>query len=60
MSKSGEKIIQKLTPGLQNMTETPKVEAPKEIELDEVRLKRVARPLRHVKHIPCKALVFVS
>ncbi|CAL9737672.1 protein Ast1p [Monosporozyma servazzii] len=60
MSNRGDKIIKKLTPSLQIMTETPNIEAPKEIEIDEVRLKRVARPLRHVKHIPCKTQVFTT
>ncbi|GCE97145.1 ATPase-stabilizing protein [Zygosaccharomyces mellis] len=34
--------------------------APKEIKTTDVRLKRVARPIRHVKHIPLKSLIFYS
>ncbi|KAK5779463.1 uncharacterized protein PWA37_004337 [Arxiozyma heterogenica] len=60
MSKHGDKIISKLTPSLQIMIETPEVEAPKKITTNEVKLQRVARPLRHVKYIPCKAQVFTT
>lgn len=58
MSRNGDKIIQKLTPNLQIMTETPSIESPREIQQDEIKLQRVARPLRHVKYIPCKTQVF--
>lgn len=34
--------------------------APKEIPIEEVTLRRVARPLRHVKYVPIKALIFYS
>ncbi|CCF60537.1 hypothetical protein KAFR_0K01830 [Kazachstania africana CBS 2517] len=38
----------------------PKGNVPKEIKIDEMKLERVARPLRNVKFIPTKALVFRS
>ncbi|CAR22077.1 Ast1p [Lachancea thermotolerans CBS 6340] len=36
------------------------IPAPREIPQEEVVLKRVARPLRHVKYIPVKSLAFFS
>ncbi|KAH3687802.1 hypothetical protein WICPIJ_001210 [Wickerhamomyces pijperi] len=50
------------TPALKNETYLPKGEAPLEIK-DENKLhtfKRVARPLRHVRYVPTKQLVFYS
>lgn len=45
----------------ENDKEVKKAEpVPREIKTDEVRLKRVARPIRHVKHIPLKSLIFYS
>lgn len=52
--------IKNRDPILENLTEVPLTEAPKEIKSDEVKLKRVARPLRHVRNIPTKAAVFHS
>lgn len=52
--------IKKRDPVLENLTEVPLAEAPKEIKSNEVKLKRVARPLRHVRNIPTKAAVFHS
>lgn len=54
------KILANKDPVLENLTTDPEVDAPKEIKLDEVRMGRVARPLRHVKKIPTKAQVFHS
>lgn len=54
------KIIGNRDPVLENLTTDPDVEAPKEIKTDEVKMQRVARPLRHVKKIPTKAQVFHS
>lgn len=55
-----DKVLKNKTPVLENLTTIPAVEAPKEIKIDEVKLQRVARPLRHVKNIPVKAQVFHS
>lgn len=54
------KILQNHDPVLENLTTDPNVEAPREIKIDEVKMERVARPLRHVKKIPTKAQVFHS
>lgn len=54
------KLLQNKDPKLEAMTVSHTVKAPKEIKVDDKKLKRVARPLRHVKHIPVKALVFQS
>lgn len=54
------KILANKDPVLENLTTDPKVEAPREIKLDEVKMQRVARPLRHVKKIATKAQVFHS
>lgn len=55
-----KKIINNMTPELQIQTFEHESQAPKEIPVDDVKLRRVARPLRHVKHIPVKAQVFHS
>lgn len=47
-------------PKLEAMTVDHEVSAPKPIPVDEPTLTRVARPLRHVRHIPVKSLVFHS
>lgn len=47
-------------PTLQLMTVEHESPAPKEIKPDAPKLTRVARPLRHIKHIPVKALCFHS
>ncbi|CAR26169.1 ZYRO0B03366p [Zygosaccharomyces rouxii] len=51
-------------PKLEERNHDPKMEEPeappREIKTDEVKLKRVARPIRHVKHIPLKSLIFYS
>ncbi|CAI4061321.1 hypothetical protein SUVZ_05G1820 [Saccharomyces uvarum] len=55
-----EKILQNQNPKLEAMTVEHETPAPKEITVDEPKLTRVARPLRHVRHIPVKSLVFHS
>lgn len=55
-----DKILTNQDPVLENLITNPTIEAPKEIKVDEVKLQRVARPLRHVKNIPVKAQVFHS
>lgn len=55
-----DKIIANKDPILENLTKLPETPAPKEIPTSDVKLKRVARPLRHIRHIPVKALVFHS
>ncbi|CCD22322.1 Ast2p NDAI_0A01640 [Naumovozyma dairenensis CBS 421] len=55
-----DKILKNQDPVLENILTEHEVPAPKEIPVDEVKLQRVARPLRHVKHIPVKALTFHS
>lgn len=47
-------------PALKNLVKVNDTPAPVEIKTDEVHMKRVARPLRHVKNIPTKQLVFYS
>ena len=53
-------ILKNQDPKLQAMIVDHTIPAPKEIPIDEPVLKRVARPLRHVKFIPIKSLVFQS
>ncbi|EJS43994.1 ast2p [Saccharomyces arboricola H-6] len=55
-----EKILENKDPKLEAMTVDHEAPAPKEIVVDEPRLTRVARPLRHIRHIPVKSLVFHS
>lgn len=55
-----DKFIAKKDPNLEAMTVDHRGPAPKEISIDEVTLRRVARPLRHVKHVPVKSLIFYS
>ncbi|CAI4426307.1 Protein ast2 [Saccharomyces cerevisiae] len=54
------KILENKDPKLEAMTVDHEVSAPKPIPVDEPTLTRVARPLRHVRHIPVKSLVFHS
>ncbi|CCK68677.1 uncharacterized protein KNAG_0B02350 [Huiozyma naganishii CBS 8797] len=54
------KILDNVTPELQTMTFSHDATAPKEIPTEDGKLHRVARPLRHVKYIPLKALVFTT
>lgn len=53
-------ILTNQDPKLQAMIVEHKAPAPKEIPIDVPVLKRVARPLRHIKFIPVKSLVFHS
>lgn len=51
-------ILKNQDPKLQAMIVEHSAPAPKEIPMDAPVLKRVARPLRHVKFIPIKSLIF--
>ncbi|EHN02770.1 Ast2p [Saccharomyces cerevisiae x Saccharomyces kudriavzevii VIN7] len=55
-----KRILDNKDPKLEAMAVDHEVPAPKEITVEESRLTRVARPLRHVRHIPVKSLVFHS
>lgn len=55
-----EKVLAKKDPKLEAMTVDHRAPAPKEIAVDDVTLRRVARPLRHVKYVPLKSLIFFS
>lgn len=57
---SAKKVLKNLDPKLAAETYLPSVKAPQEIKVDEVKLRRVARPIRNVRHIPIKAQVFHS
>lgn len=52
-------ILSHRNPVLATLANLPDTPSPAEIKVDAP-LKRVARPLRHVKHIPIKSLVFTS
>lgn len=59
-SKATPKIVAKADPRLEAaMIERPDP-SPKELKTEEVGLKRVARPIRHVRHVPVKSLIFYS
>lgn len=55
-----EKILDKQDPKLKSLTVEHDSPAPREIPQDEFVMRRVGRPLRHVKHIPVKSLMFYS
>ncbi|GAV52148.1 hypothetical protein ZYGR_0AG01390 [Zygosaccharomyces rouxii] len=63
-SKAMAQALAQTDPKLEERDNGTKIEepeaAPKEIKTNEVKLKRVARPIRHVRHVPLKSLIFYS
>ncbi|CAB4252845.1 similar to Saccharomyces cerevisiae YER101C AST2 Protein that may have a role in targeting of plasma membrane [H+]ATPase (Pma1p) to the plasma membrane [Maudiozyma barnettii] len=55
-----KKVIKNIDPKLETETYLPSAPAPSEIKSDEIKLRRVARPIRNVRHIPIKSQVFHS
>lgn len=55
-----KKILSNLDPKLETETYLPSAAAPTEIKSDDIKLRRVARPIRNVRHVPIKAQVFHS
>ncbi|KAG0662360.1 ATPase-stabilizing protein [Maudiozyma exigua] len=55
-----KKIMKNLDPKLETETYLPSAQAPVEIKTDEFKMRRVARPIRNVRHIPVKSQVFHS
>ncbi|CCH62706.1 hypothetical protein TBLA_0I00430 [Henningerozyma blattae CBS 6284] len=54
-----ERYMKNREPVLETLADLPKAETPAAIKVDPP-MRRVARPLRHVRHIPLKSLVFQS
>ena len=55
-----KKVLRNLDPKLETETYLPSAAAPAEIKTDEFKMRRVARPIRNVRHIPVKSQVFHS